>query len=213
MTTTQKDEITYEGVKACGPAAVQEFARLLRNGESVSMAAVLATRTPPALGNSDQTFNRNRRSLLDQFGGNERMLEMYNKNYRAETGEDIPSDAFVFRGLAKYPGDPGAIMTHKHTLADVKRVMKERNVEIEGDWEQNPVSQAPRPQDVRMRPDLVDHYAQEYVQEKPDEFGKMSLRELQEAVVETMAPVVDEGCLNPMGVTTHEALSEKVFSV
>jgi hypothetical protein len=210
--TTQQEEITYEGVKACGAVAIAEFAKLLGRGESVSMAAMLATRTPPALGNSDQTFNRNRRSLLDQFGGNTRMLDMYNQNYRAETGEDIPGDAFVFRGLAKYPGDPGAILTHKHTLADVKRVMKDRNVEIEGDWEQAPVSQAPKPQEVRMRPDLVDKYAAEYVHEQPD-LAKLDLRELRELVVDTMAPKVDEGCLDPLGVTEHEALSEKVFQV
>jgi len=212
MTTTQREELEYEGVKSHGPGAVAEFARLLGKGESVSMAAMLATRTPPALGNSDQTFNRNRRSLLEQFGGNTRMLEMYNTNYRAETGEDIPGDAFVFRGLAKYPGDPGAILTHKHTLADVKKVMQARNVEIEGDWDQTPVSQAPKPQEVRMRGDLVEKYAEEYVQEQPD-LAKMDLRELKEMVVETMAPKVDEGCLNPMGVTDHEALSEKVFAL
>lgn len=212
MATTQREELTYEGVKACGPGAVADFAVLLGRGESVSMAAMLATRTPPALGNSDQTFNRNRRSLLDQFGGNVRMLEMYNQNYRAETGEDIPGDAFVFRGLAKYPGDPGAILTHKHTLDDVKRVMKARNVEIEGEWDQTPFSQAPKPQEVRMRPDLVDHYAEEYVQEQPD-LAKLDLQELRELVVDTMAPKVDEGCLDPLGVTEHKELSERLFQV
>lgn len=204
------DELTYQGVRACGPQAVNRFVDLLQKGESVQIAAMLATRTPPALGHNDQTVMKNRQTLLEQFGGNVRMLEAYNRQYKLETGEDIPGDAVVLRGLVRYPGDSEFILTHKHTLADVQKAAKKRNIEVHGDWEQTPVSQAPKPQEVRLRPDIVDNYVGEYLQENPD-LGRETLQDLREMVIADKSEKLDESCLTPLGVDSKDKLADKLF--
>jgi hypothetical protein len=204
------EELTYEGVKARGHRAVAKFHELLGKGESVNIAAMLATQTPPGLGLSDQTYMRNKKGLLEQFDGNQGMLDLYNRNYRAQTGEDIPGDAFVFRGLATEPGDREVIMTHKHTLADVQRAMQRRNVTIHGDFDQTPVPQRPRPQVVRMREDILEAYVDDVIATNPER-AEEDRRDLREEVLHDKAPVIDDSCLTPLGASDKEQLMDKTF--
>ena len=90
------------------------------------------------------------------------MLNLYRQNYRMKTGENLPEDAVVYRGLAKYPGDPGCVVTHKNTLSDVKRAMKNRNEWVEGDWENHPEQQCPEGQKVAMNEVAMNRYKSEY---------------------------------------------------
>lgn len=183
-----RDEMEYTAVVLAGPAAVAIFDRMIENGESVSMAALCATRSPPTGGVNDQIIQRNTKSVTEQFKGCEGMLNLYRKNYKRVTGENLPEDAVVHRGLAKFPGDPGCIVTHKQSLSEVKRIMKERNCQVEGDWENHPVSQAPEPQSVRINENTMSRYISEYRQE--EEFAKLPEQELRELITENVAPVV-----------------------
>jgi hypothetical protein len=203
-----RDELEWLAVEQAGPRAIAAFDRMLANGESISMAAQLATRRPPSGGIDDQFIQRNTKSVTEQFKGCESMANLYRKNYRKITGENLPEDAVVHRGLAKFPGDPGCIVTHKQSLSEVKRIMKERNCQVEGDWENHPVSQAPEPQTVRINENTMKRYIAEYRSE--EEFAKLPEPELRELITETVAPVVTaDDVMN--AATSIEQVSKRTF--
>lgn len=185
---TRRENLEWDAVQQAGPEAVRRFDEMLTNGTSVSMASMLATQSPPRTGVTDQTVSRNSKSVTEQFKGCPGMLEQYRTNYRRCTGESLPEDAVVYRGLAKFPGDPAAIVTHKHGLSAVKAAMKQRNEQVEGDWENHPVQQAPDPQTCRMNDIVMDRYKGEYRRE--EEFKDLPERELEEVILDTHAPVV-----------------------
>lgn len=192
-----KDEMQWMAVVDAGPEAIDRFDRMLANGESINTAAMLATQKSPSGGINDQLIARNAGSVEKQFAGCEEMLGLYRKNYKAATGEDLPADAVVNRGLAAYPGDPGCIVTHKHTLEDVKKTMRERNCQVEGDWEVHPVQQAPTPQSVRINETSMNRLLADY-QSNPD-YEKASVDELKEEIVAKHTKVVtaDEAMAAP----------------
>lgn len=202
------DELAWMAVEQAGPAAIAAFEKMLKKGESVSMAAQLATRKSPSGGLDEQLVQRNTKSVTEQFRGCESMLALYRRNYRKLTGENLPEDAIVHRGLAKFPGDPGCIVTHKQSLSEVKRIMKERNCQVEGDWENHPVSQAPEPQTVRINENTMRRYISEYRAE--EEFAKLPERELREVITERVAPVVTaDDVMN--AATSVDEVSKRVF--
>lgn len=184
-----RDEMEWMSVEQAGPAAIETFDRILATGESVSMAALLATRRPPSGGVNEQIVQRNAGSLEQQFEGCGPMLDLYRKNYKAQTGEELPSTAVVNRGLAAYPGDPGCIMTHKHSLADVQRVAKERNHQVEGDWENHPFQQAPVVQSCRINKVAMERLKSEYRHEK-EEYCRIPEQDLEAEITMNHTKVV-----------------------
>lgn len=192
-----KDEMQWMAVQDAGPKAIERFERMLANGESINTAAMLATQRSPTGGVNDQIVSRNAGSLEEQFKGCPEMLDLYRKNYRAATGEDLPSDAICLRGLVDRPGDPRYIITHKNTLADVQRNAKEDNKQVEGDWENHPVQQAPTPQSVRINDTSMNRLLADY-QSNPD-YEKASVDELKEEIIAKHTKVVtpDEAMAAP----------------
>jgi len=203
-----RDELDWIAVQDAGPDAMDRFELMLDKGESVSMAAQLATRKSASMGICDQTIQRNSKSVTEQFAGCGAMLDLYRKNYRKATGENLPEDAVVYRSLAKYPGDPGCIVTHKQTLSDVKKIMAERNEQVEGDWEVHPVQQAPTPQVCRMNENVMARYKAEYKQK--EEYARLDERELEEHIIDTHTKVVtaDEAMAAP---TSIDQVHKEVF--
>ena len=205
---TRRENLEYDAVLQAGPHAVEAFDRMIAKGESVSMAAQLATKSPPRGGNSDQLLQRNTKSVTEQFKGCPAMLDLYRKNYKTQTGENLPEDAVIYRSLAEYPGDPGCIVTHKQSLSDVRKIMKDRNKLVEGDWENHPVSQAPEPQVVRMNENVMSRYLSEYRQE--EEFADLDERELREMIIDNHTQVVtaDDAMNAP---TSIDQVNQEVF--
>lgn len=192
-----KDELQWMAVVEAGPQAIERFERMLSEGESINTAAMLATQKSPSGGVNDQIVTRNAGSLEQQFAGCPEMLELYRKNYRAKTGEDLPSDAVCYRGLVDEPGDPRYIVTHKNTLADVQRNAREDNKQVEGDWENHPVQQAPVPQSVRINDTSMGRLLADY-QSNPA-YEKASVEELKEEIIAKHTKVVtaDEAMAAP----------------
>lgn len=187
-----RDRLELADIQTRHPRVQVEFQRLVESGESVPMAAMLAVRRQPSAGVDDRMVMAGSKSVTEQFENCPDMLNLYRKNYRLSTGENLPEDAVVYRSLAKFPGDPACIVTHKHGLADVKAAMKLRNCEIEGDWENHPVSQAPEPQTIRMNNNVLGSWRQYYLEESDERerMATLSREELDEMIVETHAPIV-----------------------
>jgi hypothetical protein len=208
---SMQDELSFDNVKRYGRKVTEEFLNMVADGQSVKMAEMLATRKAPSLGITDQTYMKNKpQTLLEQFGGSEILLNAWNTAYRAKTGEDIPSDAFIFRGLANGIGDPAAVLSHKNSLSDIQRVMRERNVRVEGDWEIEPVSAPPVVQETRMAPDLVQEYVDDYISEDPSLASK-DRRELEEMVIDRHSRVLTQSDLEPCGVNDFDSLADALY--
>ena len=186
--SSRREQLEYDAVLQHGPHALEAFDRMIAAGESVSMAAQLATRTPPRTGVDDKMTMANGPKASEIFKNEPWMLDLYKKNYKAKTGENLPADAIVYRGLADFPGDPGAIVTHKHGLSDVKKAMKERNVRVEGDWENHQVQAAPKPQEVLINDQVMARYKAEYRQEA--EYMNVSDKDLEKEITHNHAKVV-----------------------
>lgn len=193
--SSRREQLEYDAVEQAGPAAVEAFERMVANGESVSMAATLATRTPPRTGVDDRMTMANGPRASEAFKNEPWMLDLYKKNYRAKTGEDLPADAIVYRGLADFPGDPAAIVTHKHSLSEVKKAMAERNVQVEGDWENHRVQQAPKPQEVLLNENVMARYKSEYRQ--TEEYAMVNEKDLEAEIIHNHAkPVTADEVMN-----------------
>ena len=210
---TVQDELAFEGVKQAGPDAVNRFIEMVRNGESVRMAAMLATRSPPTLGVSDHTFMKNRASLLEQCGGSERVLKAWQDGYKARTGENLPGDAVLMRGVADGMGDPDAVITHKHGLKEVmdKALAKGKRLETE-DFGTKQIQSAPVVQEVQLGEDIIAGYMQEYIAEDPS-LAEKDPREIREMVIANHSSMSTEANLAPMGATTLKDLCTTVFDV
>lgn len=176
------DQSEFEAVWACGPEAVAFFDAIVAR-EGVRMAAMLACRKAPTTGVDDRMVMANEGNVEKTFRGCPEMLALYRKNYRAKTGEDLPADAVVYRGLVEYPGDPRAVVTHKNSLQSVQEYARERGRDVQGDWEVVGDQVTPTPQIVRMAPDIVQRYMNEYRQEQPDTYRNVSDADLKEEVI------------------------------
>jgi hypothetical protein len=152
------------------------------------MAVMLATKKPPGSGIDDRMVFANTPSVTEQFAGCPEMLALYRKNYRQKTGEDLPEDAVVYRSLVNEPGDPGAIVTHKHSLDQVKEEMRRRNVTVEGDWENHQRPAPPEPQKILINDVAMARYKSEYRQ--LDSFKDTSDRDLEEEITYKHAKTV-----------------------
>jgi hypothetical protein len=203
LTVNERRDI--EDIIKLGPAAVARFEEMVKGGQSVRMAAMLVMRSPPRTGITDRTLQANSPKVSQQFRNEPWMLKRYRDGYRRATGENLPDDAVVYRSLARFPGDPGAIVTHKHSLADVRRTMKERNCWVEGDWENHPVSQ--RPDDPEPLGGItMERYVSEYREQ--DEYRNIPLRDLQEHIQhEHGCKLTGEDLLN--APTTVEEISRR----
>jgi hypothetical protein len=185
---TRRENLEWMAVQDAGPDAIAAFDRMLAKGESVAMAAQLATRRPPRTGVNEGILHSNMGSVTQQFKGCEPMLQMYRQNYKAATGENLPEDAIVYRGLARYPGDPDCIVTHKHTLSEVKQKAKEHNFRVEGDWENHPRQQCPEGQVTPMSDMAMSRYKAEYRQ--LPEFERVDERDLEAEIISKHAKVM-----------------------
>lgn len=208
---TVQDELSFANVKAHGPEVTERFLRMIENGESVRMAEMLATQKAPSAGITDQIYQRNRAPLLDQYHGSETVMEEARRNYRRLTGENMPVDAIPQRGLCRFPGDPRYTLTHKNTLADIKRHAEEDGRVVQGDWEHTPAPRPPKVQLTRMAPDLVEKYVNEYIAEDPS-LLKYDRRELEEMVIDKHSRKITQNDLEPYGAHDSRSLAETLFA-
>jgi hypothetical protein len=206
-----QDQLQFDAVKACGHEAVIRFIEMVQKGESVKMAAMLATQKPPGRGFDDNLYQKNSKSVLEQLDGSKELYKAWNDQYRKETGENIPPGAVINRGLAHHIGDSKVVLTHKWSMADIVRTMKERGCEVEGDIDIESAPAAPVVQEVRLADDLIENCVEEYIVEDP-ELALQDRDELREMVVDKHSkPIATASNLNPMGTKNFKDLSACLF--
>lgn len=207
---TVAEMVAYDAVQKLGPLAIDWFAKLLANGESIMMAAMLVTRTPPRLGITDDTM---RKGVGGKWweGMSEVSAYAWNAEYRKRTGENIPEGAVILRSFAKGIGDHEVVLTHKHGLKDIQRVLRERNVTAYGDgWEVEAKDPELKPQLSRIAPDLVEGLRQEYIKDDPA-LAHKDQQELREMIVEKHGSPEVKDVPKQCGKEAFAALSRKVW--
>jgi hypothetical protein len=141
-------------------AAIGRYLDMRRNGESHRMAEILATGKFPGL-NTDTTF------LAGHHNGNQFEhapgLGDWLKR-KAEAAGVNTNGAIYLRGLAKFPGDPGAWVTSK---GDVARIAEERGWGVDGSVKVERREVGPMP-DVAVAEDIVDDAARYLLEQDPD---------------------------------------------
>ncbi len=146
---------------------IQARYRLMReNGESHSIAEMLATRSFPGTKGTDRSFMQGR---MHQTGGQqfEHLPRWMGEHYveRALAAGVNPTGKWYSGPLARFPGDPRAWIDG---LGDVKRVAEERGAEVSGAIEVNPpeVERSDRP--YQVAPDILQRRLADAIEENPD---------------------------------------------
>ena len=80
----------------------------------------------PKLGKTDTGFHANRMSMRDQFQGDEPWLRRFDKEYRKQTGQALPSDAVWMGQLAESQFDAKAVITPSMGQADVNKLIERK---------------------------------------------------------------------------------------
>lgn len=157
----------------CGDKTILEFfVQRVAAGVSPRMAESLAMQQAPGIGITDTNFisdqNRHGRSILDRMNGNKIMTELLRRNLKKH-GYTLKSDDHYIPTVARFPGDPEAIVSNTNTLGDMKRRLQSRGVKTAGMFEMEADnSRPPAKQKHRLNPKIVNELDRKNIQQNPD---------------------------------------------
>lgn len=174
----------------CGNKTILEFfLECVANGTSPRMAEVFAMQQAPGIGITDTVYiadqNRHGRSILERMNNNTTAVEVLRRNL-AKRGYKLQSDDHYIETVARFPGDPMAIVNHKQTLGDLKRRIasegkgvRDGAINIKADNGRPPVNT----KKYRLHPRLVREIDQKNMKANPD-LCRVPVRERYESIVE-----------------------------
>lgn len=157
----------------CGDKTIlQFFVERVAAGVSPRMAESLAMQQAPGIGITDTNFisdqNRHGRSILDRMNGSSTMTELLRRNLKKH-GYSLKSDDHYIPTVARFPGDPEAIVSNTNTLSDMKRRLQNRGVKTEGMFTMDADNSRPPAQKKhRLNPRIVDQLDKQSIQQNPD---------------------------------------------
>lgn len=172
----------------CGDRTIfQFFVDCVAGGTSPKMAEALAMQQAPGIGITDTNYiadqNRHGRSILERMNGDTVAVEVLRRKLK-KNGYTLKSDDHYIETVARFPGDPAAIVNHTNTLGDMKRRLVNRGtpstgmMELKGDPEL-----APKRQKHRLNPRLVREIDDKNLQVNPD-LKKIDVRDRHAEIVE-----------------------------
>jgi hypothetical protein len=157
------------------------FERLVRDGVPQTLAEMFALRQPPGTGGTDRAFLQGTGS-----GGDlDRTLEPIRKRrmarYKQLTGRKMPDNARYFTQLARFPGDPQAVVSDR---GEMKRRLEQGGHGCEDFGIKR--AESPPPDDT---PKLDEKLVRQFLaieKKKPENIGKKDA-ELREKIVDKHA--------------------------
>jgi hypothetical protein len=172
----------------CGTRTIWEFyVDCVANGTSPKMAEALAMQQAPGIGITDTNYiadqNRHGRSILDRMNGDATSVEVLRRKLKKH-GYTLKSDDHYIETVARFPGDPQAIVNHTNTIGDLKRRLIQRGtpatgmLNLKGDPEL-----APKRKKHRLNPRLVQEIDSKNLQANPD-LARTNIRERHAAIIE-----------------------------
>lgn len=191
------DTICFVRLNQYVPAVSSDFETQVRywdmrlNGESHSVAEILATRTFPGV-RTDSTFN------IDTENGKqfEKTPALGDQFRREAEAAGVSTTGKVYKhGLANFPGDPTAWVSGR---GDVERVCKEKGFNCSGAVDYRAEEREPTP-DVEIADDMVESEVNEIMELNPG----VRREDVREQVVEVRTGKVDN---NPLRLTNSGGL-------
>jgi hypothetical protein len=160
---------------AAGPGAVRFYEKLLSAGQSPRFAEMLTLQQPPAVKGTDRTYMEGRlnNQQLDRMPRHqaENIVQIARRAGISITGKYYASGLADKRG----PADPAAWVD---STADIKKVARERNLNVEGAVEHKAIPMPPPP----SKP-LSERLTREMMRAERKSHPKMKAGELREMVV------------------------------
>ena len=151
------------------------FVRMVADGQSEKMAAMLASQTAPGIGITNAIFQQDQRrhgnSILDRMNGDQRATERLRKQL-ASRGYKLKSDDHYIPTAAAFPGDPRAVVSNTRSHQEVQAHANDL------------AAKRARPQKkCSLNPRIVNRIAEKKIAEDPD-LARKPRAELVESIVE-----------------------------
>ena len=162
-----------------GPfSAAAHYIRMRREGESHGMASILAKQKSPGL-NTDTTFWAGRPHLASLIGD---MAFTEIEGELAKHGCKLGANNEYFPELARFPGDPEAVVHHSDGRAYIQKLCEKRGWACRGSVNvagRGPDSDPTTP----LAEDLVQESIADFRRDNPDEARKMDRQELRSHII------------------------------
>ena len=182
LTQAQLGQIEHEVLKY-PPHVVERYYDMVANGQNPRFALMAACQQAPMTGNTDRTFNAERRALMDSMHPKQRAAYL---NMAKQVGISTAGKYYV--GALGRPTDPMAWVS---TVDDAKDVCKAKNLTASGLV--NHKGHEATYKKVRMAKDISDRLVREKLASDPSLAAKCAkdpqkLHRVQAEVVDRHAP-------------------------
>lgn len=169
-----------------GKTILEFFLTMVGDGVTIRMAEVLALRQPPGIGVTDTIYlqdqNRHGSSILDRMGGDQRAVKRLQGNL-AKHGYKLKSDDHYIPTVARFPGDPEAVVSNTQGLGDLKRNLESRGNETRGMINVEHNNDRPPTKKTRLNPKIVNRIDRRNLSANPD-LVKTDVRDRHADIVE-----------------------------
>ncbi len=157
----------------------RQIEALVAQGQSRSMAEILAYRRPPGVHGTDTQAFAGCGSLQKQLGKQtERVCKAAMKHGYTPTGNEMYNPTF-----ARFEGDPQAFSSQGQGLGHYIKLAEERGTGLQGDINIAPRAKAP-PKKKKLARDLIAKHMQKRFEQNPDLRFTANRRELAEQISE-----------------------------
>lgn len=184
-------ELEGRRTKAGNLSPGEHYLNCLDSGSEPAFAIQLVAQaigaSRPGIGITDSVFiqdqNRWGRSILERHNGDARAVERLRKALAAQ-GYTLKSDDHYIPTVARFFGDPEAIVNHSQGLSTLRRRLKERGNQTYGEIEVEQRDKGkPRPLQHKLNPSIVERMRAEKIKENPD-LAHKDQRELREQIID-----------------------------
>lgn len=180
-----------EGLKSAGGMdPVKHYIRCVRNGSSPKFAADLVAlavgKASMGTGVTDDVYiadqNRHGRSILDRMHGDRMAVERLRKSL-AKNGYKLRDSDHYVETVARFQGDPEAIVNHGQGLGDLKRKLQKQGRTIAGEIEIKGEDTGPRKVKHKLHPRIVERIRRQKIAKQP-ELAARDQRALRHEIIE-----------------------------
>lgn len=179
------------------PAVQARYEQMIRDGESHSMAEMLATRSFPGL-KTDSVWNAGRCNG-NQFENEPGLGDWYAARAR-EAGVNPVGQTYI-SSLARFPGDPEAWVSGR---GDVQKLCLQRGWGCDG----VKVSERSPTPDIEVAPDLIESEVQDILSENPGS----RYEDVYDRVFELRSGRVDPNAVDISGLSMDDFPAEALTS-
>jgi len=142
---------------ASNDAQLRRYLEMVANGQTPTMAAMLASQVAPGIGVTAAIFiqdqNRHGRSILDRMNGSQQATERLRKQL-ARRGYTLKADDHYIPTAAAFPGDPRAVVSNTRSHVEVQ------------EYANSLAARPPEPK-IRLSKRIIDRHVEHRIKQDP----------------------------------------------